>query len=30
MASLIGLYNNPSIGVFNNRNNSFKTALVED
>jgi hypothetical protein len=29
MASLIGLYNNPFIGVINNRNNnSFGTTLV--
>jgi hypothetical protein len=30
MASLAGLYNNPSIGVPNNKNNSFKTALARD
>jgi hypothetical protein len=30
MASLVGLYNNPSIGVSNNRNNSFGTALTGD
>jgi hypothetical protein len=30
MASLIGLYNNPSIGVPNNRNNSSRTALARD
>jgi hypothetical protein len=30
MASSIGLYNNYLIEVFNNRNNSFKTTLVED
>jgi hypothetical protein len=28
MASLVGLRNNPSIRVPNNRNNSFRTALV--
>jgi hypothetical protein len=30
MASSIGLYNNPSIGVPNNGNNSSGTALVGD
>ena len=30
MASLIRLYNNPFIGVLNNRNNSFRTALIGD
>jgi hypothetical protein len=30
MASLAGLYNNHSIGVFNNKNNSSRTALAED
>jgi hypothetical protein len=30
MASLVGLYNNPSIGVPNNGNNSSRTALAED
>jgi hypothetical protein len=30
MASLIGLRNNPSIGVPNNRNNSSGTALARD
>jgi hypothetical protein len=30
MASLVGLYNNPSIGVPNNRNNSSRTALAGD
>jgi hypothetical protein len=30
MASLVGLYNNPSIGVLNNGNNSFRTALVRN
>jgi hypothetical protein len=30
MASLIRLYNNYLIGVPNNRNNSSRTALVED
>jgi hypothetical protein len=30
MASLIGLRNNPSIGVPNNRNNSSRTALAGD
>jgi len=30
MASLAGLRNNPSIGVPNNKNNSFRTALVGD
>jgi hypothetical protein len=30
MASLVGLRNNPSIGVPNNKNNSSGTALVED
>jgi hypothetical protein len=30
MASLIGLCNNPFIGVFNNRNNSSGTTLAED
>jgi hypothetical protein len=30
MASLIGLRNNPSIGVPNNRNNSSGTALAGD
>jgi hypothetical protein len=30
MASLVGLRNNPSIGVPNNRNNSSGTALAED
>jgi hypothetical protein len=30
MASLVGLRNNPSTGVPNNRNNSSGTALAED
>jgi hypothetical protein len=30
MASLIGLYNNPSIGVPNNKNNSSRTTLARD
>jgi hypothetical protein len=30
MASLAGLYNNPSIGVPNNGNNSSGTALTRD
>jgi hypothetical protein len=30
MASLVGLYNNPSIGVPNNRNNSSRATLVRD
>jgi len=30
MASLIGLYNNPSIRVLNNGNNSSRTALIRD
>jgi hypothetical protein len=30
MASLVGLRNNPSIGVPNNKNNSSGTALAED
>jgi hypothetical protein len=30
MASLVGLRNNPSIGVPNNRNNSSGTALAGD
>jgi hypothetical protein len=30
MASLVGLYNNPFIGVPNNRNNSSRTALAGD
>jgi hypothetical protein len=30
MASLTGLYNNPFIGVLNNRNNSSRTALTRD
>jgi hypothetical protein len=30
MASLVGLRNNPFIGVPNNRNNSSRTTLVED
>jgi hypothetical protein len=30
MASLIELYNNHLIRVFNNKNNSFKTTLIED
>jgi hypothetical protein len=30
MASLVGLYNNPFIGVLNNRNNSSGTALIGD
>jgi hypothetical protein len=30
MASLVRLYNNPSIGVPNNKNNSFRTALTRD
>jgi hypothetical protein len=29
MASLVGLYNNPSIRVPNNRNNSSRTTLAE-
>ena len=30
MASLVELYNNPFIGVLNNRNNSFRTTLAGD
>jgi hypothetical protein len=30
MASLVGLRNNPSIGVLNNRNNSSGTTLAGD
>jgi hypothetical protein len=30
MASLVGLRNNPSIGVSNNRNNNSRTTLAED
>jgi hypothetical protein len=30
MASSAGLYNNPSIGVPNNRNNSSRTTLAGD
>jgi hypothetical protein len=30
MASLVGLYNNPSIRVPNNRNNSSRTTLAGD
>jgi hypothetical protein len=30
MASLVELYNNPSIGVPNNKNNSSRTTLARD
>jgi hypothetical protein len=30
MASSVGLYNNPSTGVPNNRNNSSRTTLAGD